>query len=93
MANIDSVKNYLQIHKRLDLETVPHFRAIDELRLLNNCIKHETYSTVSRQLANRFPRWKEGDNLESLDKAYKRLSPKIPAYIFRLAERMRLKYK
>jgi hypothetical protein len=88
--------NVCKLSRRLerngtDLKTVPHYRAINELRLLNNAVKHA--GRVTKELAENYPRWKEGGELTGLDRAYKRLRPKVPAYIFRLAERMRLQYK
>jgi hypothetical protein len=73
------------------LPSVPHFRAIDELRLLNNAIKHE--GKVTKQLSQKYRRWCEGKKLEGLDQAYDRLRPKVPVYIFRLAQRLKLRYK
>lgn len=90
-SRIDGVKDLLMKNMGLKLETVPHYRAINELRLLNNAIKHE--GVVSDDLAKAFPRWKRGSALSGLDKAYKRLGPRVPIYILRLSERMKLKYK
>jgi biotin operon repressor len=84
------VKDLLK-QKGVDLATVPHYRAINELRLLNNAIKHK--GRVTEELAKEYSRWKVGGELTKLDKAYARLRPKIPAYILRLAERMKLRYK
>lgn len=77
--------------KGIDPKSVPHYRAVDELRLLNNAVKHA--GQITHQLAAAYPRWKEGDELTGLDAAYERLRPKIPAYVLRLAERMKLRYK
>jgi hypothetical protein len=88
-SDIGKVRALLQ-QNGVDLTAVPHYRAIDELRLLNNAIKHEGH--VTKTLA-RYSRWKEGDELIGLDKAYTRLRPQVPAYIFRLAERLKLRYK
>ncbi|MDZ7736904.1 MAG: hypothetical protein U5P41_13010 [Gammaproteobacteria bacterium] len=38
--NFDRLKRELQNRKGVDLEKVPHYRAMNELRLLNNSIKH-----------------------------------------------------
>lgn len=88
-SDIRKVRDLLK-QKGVDLAAIPHYRAIDELRLLNNAIKHEGH--VTNALAE-YSRWKEGDELTGLDKAYARLRPKVPAYILRLAERMKLRYK
>ncbi len=74
-SRVDGVKDLLLKNIGLKLETVPHYRAVNELRLLNNAIKHE------------------GKVTRNLSKGYKRLRPKVPTYILRLAERMKLKYK
>lgn len=80
-SSICRLKKLLKAQKGIDLAQVPHYRAIEQLRLLNNEIKH----------ADRL--WYEVKNLKTLEKAYARLSPKVPAYIFRLAERMKLRYR
>lgn len=90
-SDVRQLRHYLRQHKSFDLETLPHYRAINELRLLNNAIKHS--GRVTDKLANEFPRWKNGDKLSGLDAAYDRLSPKVPKYIFRLAERMKLRFR
>lgn len=89
-SEIGKVATLLQNRKGIDLKKVPHYRAVDELRLLNNAIKHT--GRVTKKLAA-YGRWKEGDDLTGLDAAYDRLRPKIPLYIFRLAQRMKLRYK
>jgi hypothetical protein len=70
-------KKLLRNKKGLDLASLPHYRTIDELRCLNNKIKHEDWD------------WRDGN----LDKAYARLRPKVPAFIFCLAVGMKLIYK
>jgi hypothetical protein len=90
-SKINKLHSFLKDKKGLELTSVPHYRAIDELRLLNNAIKHA--GQVTRELAKKYPRWHEGKQLDGLDKAYNRLRPSVSAYIFRLAERMKLRYK
>ena len=75
---IEELKKLLREKKGVELTRVPHYRAIDELRRLNNEIKHAGL---------------EGKKLDTLGMAYARFRPKVPAYIFRLAERMRLRYR
>jgi len=53
-------------------------QAIDELRCLNNAIKHE--GIVSEELS-RFPDWIHGEELSDLDKAYERLSKDVRVYL------------
>jgi hypothetical protein len=78
---VNKLEKLLKDKKGIELAHVPHYRAIKELRDLNNEIKH----------ADR--RWHESKKLNTLEKAYARLCPKVPAYIFRLAERMKLRYR
>ena len=90
-SNISTLTNFLRIRKGIVLASVPHYRAIDELRLLNNAIKHT--GTVTKELADKYKRWREGDELSGLDRAYDRFRAKVPVYIFRLAQRLKLRYK
>jgi len=76
MYQINEVKNALKTRKNLELKAVPYYSAMDELRRLNNEIKHT-----------------DGRGLSGLDKKYERFSRKVPIYIFRLAERMKLRSK
>lgn len=93
MKNASSLDNLTKFLKQnhVTLASVPHFRAIDELRLLNNAVKHD--GRVTGRLSQKYRSWKEGGKLEGLGKAYERLRPKVPAYIFRLAQRLKLRYK
>lgn len=90
-SDIGKVRDLLKQHKGIDLASVPHYRAIDELRLLNNAIKHA--GRVTKQLATSYGRWKENDDLTGLAEAYDRLHKKVAPYLFRLSERMKLRYK
>jgi hypothetical protein len=76
MYQIVEVKRVLKTHKNLELKTVPYYGAMDELRRLNNDIKHT-----------------DGRDLSKLDRKYDRFRRKVPLYIFRLAERMKLRYR
>lgn len=62
-------------------------RSVDELRCLNNSIKHERY--VDGKLAD-FPRWrgKKGCELGSLEHHYQRLRPAADRYLSDLANRL-----
>jgi hypothetical protein len=90
-SRIDAQRVLLKDKLGINIESVPHYRAIDELRLLNNSIKHA--GRVTKSLADQFGRWKEGQELTGLDEAYGRLRHKVPAYIFRLAELLKLRFK
>jgi hypothetical protein len=77
--------------QRIDIKRIPHYRAVNELRLLNNAIKHA--GRVTAELAKEYPRWKQGRNLTGVGAAYERLRRPVPSYIFRLAERLKLRFK
>ncbi len=89
-AYINRVRDFLLKHHGIDIDRIPHHRAINELRLLNNAIKHDT-AIVTAELAQAFPRWKEGKRLTGLNAAYERLKKHVPAYIFAFAARVKLK--
>jgi hypothetical protein len=75
----------------VDIERIPHYRAVNELRLLNNAIKHAGH--VTAELASEYARWKQDQELTGLGAAYERLKGRVPSYIFRLAERLKLRFK
>jgi hypothetical protein len=62
-------------------------RSVDELRCLNNAIKHDQH--VDGELAD-FPRWrsKQGRKLENLESHYRRLRPAAERYLNDLAGRL-----
>jgi len=61
----------------INIETLPHYSAMDEVRCLNNDIKHS--GKVGSLLA-KYPGWTLGHTLENLDAAYQRLSPLCEKY-------------
>ncbi len=79
--NLDSRQLHKNHHAQRQfpfLKTLVGADAVDELRLLNNCIKHS--GRVSRELARRYPTWREGEPLSGLNAAYERIAPFIGAY-------------
>jgi hypothetical protein len=70
-SNIDALRTLLRNQLGMNIESVPHYRAINELRLLNNSIKRA--GRVTKSLADQYGRWKEGEELAGLDDAYERL--------------------
>jgi hypothetical protein len=58
--------------------------AIDEIRIINNCIKHS--GRVSRELAKYHSTWVESEELSGLRAAYERLAPYVGAYWVDLVE-------
>lgn len=69
-----------------DIKTVEGFAGFNELRLLNNAIKHG--GVVSDELAKNFPSWKEGEKLTGLDEAFDRLLPEVKRYVADLVEKV-----
>jgi hypothetical protein len=70
-----------------DIQTLDGFAGFNELRLLNNSIKHEE-GKVTAELAKAFPLWTQGAELSELDKAFQRLLPEVKKYVADLAERL-----
>ncbi|MEE4670447.1 hypothetical protein V2L05_14585 [Pseudomonas alliivorans] len=64
----------------IDCSTLPEFDAVDELRLLNNIIKHAG-AVADAKLASKYPHWQANEKLFDLDKAYARLKPLIKQYM------------
>ena len=62
--------------------TLDHADAADELRLLNNAIKHD--GKVTKDLA-KYVGWNTGSRVHPLGAAYERLAPAIPLFISDLA--------
>ncbi|PHN43103.1 hypothetical protein AO254_18335 [Pseudomonas syringae] len=56
------------------------FAAVDELRMLNNLIKHAG-SKADADLAKKYAGWVENAELNDLDKAYERLKPLVKQYM------------
>jgi hypothetical protein len=69
-----------------DIKLVDGFSGFNELRLLNNSIKHG--GAVSAELAKEFPHWIEKSELSGLDKAFQRLLPLVKRYVKDLVERV-----
>lgn len=67
-----------------DIKTLNGFTSFNELRLLNNSIKHA--ACVSLELADNFPLWVSGAELERLDIAFVRLLPGVKTYVSEFAE-------
>lgn len=56
--------------------------SVDELRLLNNAIKHE--GKVTEELAH-YPGWTLGERVHPVGPAFERLSPAVPIFVEALA--------
>lgn len=86
----DALRRVLKDHQ-VALDRVPHFAAANELRLLNNAIKHS--GKVTAELAEFSPRWQFGAVLDHLGEAFDRLRPRVPRYLLRLAERTKADWR
>ena len=75
LSNIDEQHKLLPF----DLKGLTGFAAFDELRLMNNSIKHE--GKVSPQLSAAHPSWNTGDPLKGLEEMYMRLRPLVEEYV------------
>lgn len=67
-----------------DIKTVNGFASFNELRLLNNSIKHG--EVVSQELADNFPSWIVGAELKGLDSAFARILPGVETYVSDIVE-------
>jgi len=81
-------KNLLSLLKKefgINLKNVKYYSQINELRCLNNSIKHQ--GTVSNELA-KFKGWKLGDKIGDTLKNYNSFSKVVPLYLFSLCEQI-----
>ena len=62
-----------------DIEALPKFSAFNELRILNNAVKHQ--GKVSDELSTNFPVWKLDEDLVGLETTYERLKPELATFI------------
>jgi hypothetical protein len=69
----------LKIALPFKLEKVYEYSSFNELRLINNSIKHQ--GKVSNQLASAFPNWVKGEKLSDLSNVYDRILPGIKMYV------------
>lgn len=83
-------KNLLKLH--IDEKKIRCSKSIDELRCLNNAIKHER--KVDDHLS-KFNKWRtrKGERLGDLDSHYKRLRPLSERYLRNLTNRMNFWWK
>lgn len=75
-----STMEMLLLNLPFDIETLPGHTEYTELRLLNNCIKHDS-SEVSARLSKIIPSYKNGEKLTNLHEIYERLEPKIQSFV------------
>jgi len=85
-------KNFKKVKEKLAAADISglNFAAVDELRWINNCIKHR--GTVNEDLAQ-FEGWEKGTAVTGLDIAYARLSQPIHDYFTQLMNALIELYK
>lgn len=69
-----------------EIKTVDGYAGFNELRLINNSIKHG--GKISFELADEFPIWLQGAELNDLDKTYQRLLPEVKKYVADLSNKL-----
>jgi len=78
--------NLLKNQFSIDIADLQGFKAINEIRLINNSVKHD--GKVGRELADTFGHWRKGDPLNGLEPAFKRLSPRVFFFFKDLAKKL-----
>jgi hypothetical protein len=71
--------------KVCDIETLAGYSAFDELRCINNCVKHS--GKVNKQLA-KFSKWTAGELLKNLHHDYGRLRDDVHEFIFEIRDKV-----
>jgi hypothetical protein len=71
--------DYLKGNLAFDVESLQGYSSANELRLINNAIKHQ--GLVSKPLSAQYPSWVEGAPLSGLGAAFLRLGPGIETYV------------
>lgn len=59
--SIENLKEYFEEKYSLDLTTLLNYQKYNELRLLNNCVKHKGF--VDNKLAKCNNKWKQGEEI------------------------------
>lgn len=77
---VGELKKQLKM-KVVDIETLKHYKAYDELRCINNAIKHSGF--VSTELAS-YPGFKKGQKLSDLHTHYYRLRDDVDRFLVSL---------
>lgn len=82
LFKIKALKDALK-KKGVNLEALPSYPVMDEIRCINNDIKHS--GVVGKELSA-YDGWTEGQPLVNLDAAYNRLAPLASSYINELID-------
>jgi hypothetical protein len=85
LFKVDRLKRELKSQLQLDVEALTGYAAVDELRLLNNAIKHR--GVVTPELA-KYPGWVVGERLANLSAFVERVATEVPKYLEVLATRV-----
>jgi hypothetical protein len=83
LFRFDRLKDALRKDFGVDISTLDGFAGVNEIRLINNAVKHD--GLVSHALAEAYPQWKEGAELKGLREAFERLSGSPSQYVRALA--------
>ena len=79
--------DYIKSNLPFDITQINGADGIDELRCINNAVKHQ--GKVSKELSH-YRGWVEGKELIELDEAYKRLAPETEKYIASLVDAIKM---
>ncbi|MDD1607293.1 MAG: class I tRNA ligase family protein, partial [Methylococcaceae bacterium] len=85
LSDIKELKEYLN-KRDIDITLIKNYKAMDEIRLINNSIKHD--DCISHDLAREFWHEQQGKNftLENLKESYTRLAPLCLNYMMKFIE-------
>ncbi len=77
-GNVSNWNGLIKVLPR-EAKNLPEFNAVNELRLINNAIKHE--GVISKQLAKNYPNHGQlGDELTDLSATFERIEPIVCRY-------------
>jgi len=92
--NFDNILTQLKHDKVCNIKTLSGYQYIDELRLINNCFKHND-SKVSKKLSN-YAGWQEKEDIndnKNLEQTPEKMFPEIRKYILEFASYVAIKKK
>ena len=93
LFTIDQLKTFFRISKLeehlknqvCDIRTLSQYQAFNELRLINNAIKHS--GIINKELAT-YPGFKKGQKLTELHKHYYRLRDDVDSFLIELQKKI-----
>ena len=85
----ETLKNFLR-GQGIDIENFSKYSEVDELRIINNCIKH---SGIVDGNLSKFGEWKKGEHVTSLDRHFHRLALAAERYMADLTNALSSKLK